>query len=94
LHATSEFWRVHVFGSNGSLEARNDTELIVRGMEGAPETLKLAALDKERAELEAFADGVAAKRGFLVAPEEIINGVAVTEAIVASAASGAPVPIA
>jgi predicted dehydrogenase len=93
LHATGEFWRVHVFGSAGWLEMRGDTELIRRGLEGPPVTLSFPAVDKERAELEAFAEAVAAKQAFLVPPAEAINGVAVLEAMSASAASGALVSI-
>jgi predicted dehydrogenase len=93
LHATGEFWRVHVFGSAGWLEMRGDTELVRRGLEGPAVTLNFTAIDKERAELEAFADAVAAKQAFLVPPADAINGVAVLEAMNASAASGALVPI-
>ena len=93
LHATGEFWRIHVFGSAGWLEMRGDTELIRRGLEGPAVSLPFAAVDKERAELEAFADAVAARQTLLVPAPEIINGVAVLEAMSASASSGAPVPI-
>ena len=49
--------------------------------------------DKERAELEAFADAVAEKKNFVVPPGEVVNGVAVLEAIVASAKKGKPIQI-
>jgi hypothetical protein len=45
-------------------------------------------VDKERAELEAFADAVAGGVKFVIAPQEIVNVVAGTEAVVASARSG------
>jgi predicted dehydrogenase len=93
VFVTGDFWRVHVFGSKGWLEMRGDAELIARGLEGAPESIKLPAVDKERAELEAFADAVAAKQQFLVAPEHAVNEIAVLEAIVASAARGKPVQV-
>ncbi|MCW5604707.1 MAG: hypothetical protein KIT18_09200, partial [Burkholderiales bacterium] len=63
------------------------------GLEGRPERVPLTAVDKERLTLEAFADAVAAKQPFAVPPEHVVNGVAVLEAIVASAASGKPVSI-
>jgi predicted dehydrogenase len=94
LHATAEFWRVHVFGSKGWLEMRSDTDLTVSTLQGPPERLSLQPVDKERAELEAFADAVAARQPSMVPPEQAVNGVAVIEAIVASAASGQPVQIA
>ena len=43
--------------------------------------------------LEAFADAVAEGKRFLVPAEEAVNGIAVLEAIVASAAQGAAVGI-
>jgi predicted dehydrogenase len=73
---------------------RGDTELIMRGLQGQPERITLQAADKEKAELEAFADAVAEKKNFVVPAEEAVNGVAVLEAIVASAARGKPIKIA
>jgi predicted dehydrogenase len=93
LFTTGELYRVHVFGTKGWLELRGDTELTFRGVEGAPEKITLPAVDKEKAELEAFADAVAAKQPFAVPAEEAINGAAVLEAIVASAAKGKPIQI-
>jgi len=94
IFVTGELWRVHVFGSKGWLEMRGDAELYARGLEGAVSKVPLEPVSKERAELEAFADAVAAKQPFVVPAEEAVNGVAVMEAIVASAAKGKPVKIA
>jgi predicted dehydrogenase len=93
VFVTAELYRVHVFGTKGWLELRGDTELTFRGLEGAPEKITLPAADKEKAELEAFADAVAAKKPFAVPAEEAINGAAVLEAIVVSAAKGKPITI-
>ena len=90
---TGDFYRVHAFGTKGWLELRGDAELIARGLEGAPERVQVTPLDKERALLEGFADAVAAKQPFVVPPEELVNGIAVLEAIVASAAKGKAVRI-
>jgi predicted dehydrogenase len=93
LFVTGELYRVHVFGSRGWLEMRGDTELVARGLQGPPETFRLPAVDKEQLTLEAFADAVAAREPFMVPPEQAVNGIAVLEAIVASAAKGRPVGI-
>jgi predicted dehydrogenase len=93
IYATGDFWRVHAFGSKGWLEMRGDTELIARGLDGAPRTFTFPSVDKERAELEAFADAVEEKKNFLVPAEQAVNEIAVLEAIVASAARGKPVKI-
>jgi len=90
---TGDLYFTRVFGSKGWIESRGDAELIQRGLEGAPEKIPVEAADKERAELEAFADAVEQKQGFVVPPEQAVNAVAVLEAIVASAAKGKPVTI-
>jgi predicted dehydrogenase len=93
LHAASNVYRIHAFGSAGALEMRGETELLVSDLDGRVERIAHAPIDKERAELEDFADAVAQRRAFVIAPEEIINGVAATEAIAESARAGAPVSI-
>jgi predicted dehydrogenase len=93
VFVTAEFYRVHVFGSKGWLELRGDTELVQRGLEGQPERVPLQAVDKEKAELEAFADAVAAKQPSTVPYEEAINGIAVLESIEISAKKGKPIKI-
>ena len=93
LHAASNVYRIHAFGSAGALEMRGETELLVSDLDGRVQHIALAAIDKERAELEDFADAIAQGRKFVIAPEEIVNGVAATEAITESARSGAPVRI-
>ena len=53
----------------------------------------MEALDRERAELEAFADAVAAGQPFLVPPQDMVNGIAVLESIEKSSARGRPITI-
>ncbi len=88
IFVTGELWRVHAFGTKGWIEMRGDTELLTRGLDGNPERIMLPVVDKERAELEAFADAVAAKQPYMVPPEQAVNGIAVIEAIVASEETG------
>jgi len=93
LHATSAFYRIHAFGSHGALEMRGETELLACDLAGNIQRITYDAVDKERAELEAFAAAVASGVKFVIAPEEIVNTVAVTEAVAASARSGHAVTI-
>jgi len=93
VFVTADLYRMHVFGSKGWIEMRGDTELIMRGLQGQPERITLPAVDKEKAELEAFADAIEEKKNFVVPAEEAVNGVAVLEAIVASAAKGKAIQI-
>jgi predicted dehydrogenase len=88
LHAAAPFYRLHVFGSKGSLEMRGETELIATDLAGKTEHLAFDTADKERAELEDFADAVAAGVKFPIAVDEIVNTVDATEAVAASAKSG------
>ncbi len=93
LHATSAFYRIHAFGSKGALEMRGETELLSSDLAGNVERLTFDVADKERAMLEAFADGVAGDSKFVIVPEEIVNTVAVMQAVAASSRSGQPVTI-
>jgi len=93
LHAATRFYRIHAFGSKGALEIRGDTELELADLEGKVQRFTFAAIDKERAELEDFADAAAKGVKFVVSPEEIVNVVAGTEAVVESAASGRAIAI-
>jgi predicted dehydrogenase len=88
LHAAIPFYRIHVFGSAGALEMRGETELLLTDLDGRVQRFEYAPADKERAVLEAFADAVAARMPFVIPPEEIVNGVAATEAIAQSARTG------
>lgn len=93
LHAATQFYRIHAFGSKGALETRGDTELDVFDLGGHRRRLSFEVVDKEHAELEAFADAVAGRVKFVIAPEEIVNVVAGTEAVMASARSGKTITI-
>ena len=93
LHAATQFYRLHAFGAKGALELRGDTELGVFDLAGNVRRLGFEAIDKERAQLEAFADAVAGEVQFVIAPEELVNVVAGTEAVAASARSGRAVAI-
>ena len=72
-----------MFGSKGALELRGDTELDIFDLDGNVQRLSYEVVDKERAELEAFADAAAVRVKFVIAPEEIVNVVAGTEAVAA-----------
>ena len=93
LHATSPFYRIHAFGSSGALEMRGDNELLVSDLAGKVQRVTYDAVDKERAELDAFADAVAGGIAFVIPPDHVVNTVAVTEAVVASARDGKAVTI-
>lgn len=94
ISVTAEFRRLQVFGTKGWIEIRSDNEITVKGIEAAPATTyRYPEADKERGVLEAFADAVAARKGFVMPAEELVNGIAVLEAIGRSAANGQPVQL-
>jgi predicted dehydrogenase len=93
VFVTGDYWRLAAFGTKGWLEIRSDTELVSRGLSGAPQRTPLETIDRERAELEAFADAVAARQPFLVPPQDMVNGIAVLESIEKSSARGRPIEI-
>jgi len=93
LHAASQFYRIHAFGSTGALEMRGENELLASDLAGKVQRIAYDPVDKEHAELEAFADAIAHGTTFVTAPDAIVNTVAVTEAVAASARSGEAVAI-
>jgi predicted dehydrogenase len=93
LHATSSFYRIHVFGSKGAMEMRGENELLVSDLANNVQRVALDAIDKERAVLENFAEAVASGTKFVITPDEIVNTVAVMQAVTKSSRSGEPVTI-
>jgi predicted dehydrogenase len=93
LFATADLWRVQAFGSKGWLDMQDDSALVLRDNAGRTTSFAFPAIDKERAALETFAAAVRGERPFPVLASEAVNGVAVTQAMVRSAASGQPVDI-
>jgi predicted dehydrogenase len=88
VRTTPAFWRVHVFGRDGSAEALDRTELVLRRSVSAPQRLNLPPVDSVRANLEAFADAVAGVAPYPISPGEMVDVVAAFEAIARAAASG------
>jgi predicted dehydrogenase len=87
VRCTPIFWRVHVFGRDGSAEALGRTELVLRKSGGEPRHLRLEPVDSVRANLEAFADAVAGVAPFPISPGEMVDVVAAFEAIALAAGS-------
>lgn len=94
LAATVQTQRIEVFGSRGSLEIRDELGFTYRPMAGETEHTDYPRFEKERAELEAFADAVAGDAPYPLPNDQAIHGVAVFEAIVESALTDKAVKIA
>jgi predicted dehydrogenase len=94
MAATAPTWRLHVFGSKGRAEMRNPTTIEITGLDGKTETRSFPETDIERAELEAFARAVTGEAPYPLPADQAVHGVAVLQAIVASARNGSRAEVA
>ena len=93
VRAAVPFWRVHVFGTKGDAEARDEENLRI-GYIGAPAAEHtFAPVDSLRALAEAFADAVEGRAPFPVSPRQLIDVTAAFEAVIRSLDTGAPVAV-
>jgi predicted dehydrogenase len=91
VRATPFFWRVHLFGTNGSAEVLDEATMILRKSGDAPRRLTYPAIDVLRAELDAFADAIDNKAAFPVPEADVLATLSAFEAALASMKSGIPV---
>jgi predicted dehydrogenase len=91
---TPELTRLHVFGTEGWAEIREQDYFLFKGRKGGPQVMEIAEIDAERAEMEAFADAVTGAAPFPYSVESAVNAVAVLEAMAKSAKSGRPEKVA
>ena len=94
IFATANFWRIHAFGTDGWAEMHGERSLSVSDLKGNIERKDYDAVDLEREVLENFAHAALSNASFVVPGEDAVNGIAVLEAIVASAGKNEPVKIA
>jgi len=87
------YWRVHVFGDQGSAEAIGETQVIVRSQGGKIEQRDFPKIDSLRFEIDAFADAVAGRSPYPITTLEMVNTIAAFDAIIRSIESGAPVTV-
>jgi predicted dehydrogenase len=91
IRATPFYWRVHLFGTNGSAEVLDETTLELRKSGHPPQTMSFPAINVLSAELDAFADAVEHKQPFPVPGSEVLATLSAFEAALASMESGTPV---
>ena len=93
VRATPLFWRVHVFGNQGSAEAAGPNELIVRMSGGKVERRTFEPVNALRANLEAFADAIEGRVEYPISTGQMVDVIAALEAIVASVGTGKAVEL-
>ncbi len=89
--STAYYWRLHVMGSRGWAELRNERILTTCETGGKPRTIEYPENDTVRAALEAFAAAATGGAPYPVTGEDAVNSAAAIEAVVRSAATQAEV---
>src|SRR5215467_3861832 len=93
VRATVPFWRVHVFGTKGDAEARDERDVRI-GHIGAPAMEHtFEPVDSLRILAESFADAVEGRAPFPISPRQLIDVTAAFEAVIRSLDTGAPVVV-
>jgi len=93
VRASPFYWRLHVFGDEGSVEALGETEVVVRTRRGKVERREFGKIDSIRAEIDAFADAATGRSPFPITPAEMVSTIAAFEAIIQSMDTGRSVSI-
>lgn len=93
VRAAPAYWRVHVFGTKGWAEARDETTLTVALNGESPRTQTLPPVDSLAVLLEAFAESIELGQPFPVSTGQMLAVVAAFEAAIASIASRKPVHV-
>lgn len=92
LAATPRAWRLSVYGTKGWAHLPDQDTMLLSFADGEVETQRFPSVDIERAELEAFAAAAAGEAPYPVPLDEVVDGIAVFEAVAASVAkNGEPV---
>jgi predicted dehydrogenase len=81
VQTSPRFWRMHLFGSDGSLEILNDEEMILYRVGQSSQRKPLAKVNALRLELDAFAQAVEVERPYPIAPEEMVWTAGAMEAV-------------
>ncbi len=93
VRTTAQYWRIHVFGRNGWVEALEDIDLVLRKADSPPQRHSFERVDALRLELEAFARSVESGAPYPIPFEQMVEGAAVLEAIVKSIEGKRPVDL-
>ena len=93
VRAAPMFWRIHVFGTKGSAEAREETMLTVAPIGQEPQTLTFPQVNSLAVLLEAFAETIETGKPFPVSTGEMLDVVSAFEAIIRSIDEGRPVRV-
>jgi len=88
IGVTPVFQRLHLFGTDGWAEIRNNRRFEFLPRKGEEAVIEFPAFDALKCQLERFAMAVTDEAAFPVSPEDAVAGVAALEAMGRSALSG------
>jgi predicted dehydrogenase len=94
MRAAPAYWRVHLFGTSGWAEARDETTLTVARNGQRPQLHALPQVDSLSVLLDAFAESVETGEPFPVTTMQMLQVVSAFEAIIRSASERRPVRVA
>jgi predicted dehydrogenase len=93
VRTTPFYWRVHVFGTDGSAEVLDEVTLVRRRSGIKPETIIYPTVDVLANELAAFADAVEGKQPFPIPQENVLATLAAFDGALQSMRTGQPVTL-
>jgi predicted dehydrogenase len=93
VRAAPMYWRVHVFGTKGAAEVRDETTLTLSRIGEAPQTLTFPQVDSLAVLIDAFAESIETDKPFPVTTTDMLDVVSAFEAIIRSMAEGRPVNV-
>lgn len=88
VRASPLYFRVHVFGDEGSVEALDETRTITRLRGGKTEVKDFPKIDSVLAEIDAFADAVAGIAPYPITTAEMVDTIGSFETIINSIRTG------
>lgn len=93
VRAAPMFWRIHVFGSQGWAEAREETMLTIARIGERPQTTTYPQGDSLAGLIEAFAETIETGKPFPVTTSDMLDVVGAFEAVIRSIGEGRPVAV-
>ncbi len=93
VRAAPMFWRIHVFGTKGSAEAREETMLTVAKIGEEPKTTTYPAVNSLGTLIESFAEAIETGKPFAVSTADMLDVVGAFEALIRSINERRPVAV-
>lgn len=93
IGATTNFARLHFFGTDGWVEMRDASHLEIAKRGAEKEVIDFPAFDALQEQLESFSDAAQEQTDYRIPRDDAIAGVAAMEAMALSAESGKPVKL-